>query len=366
MKFLGIWKNFDWVLLAAVLAISVLGVMMIYSTGLSGPAERSLWGRQIVFFGIGFAGLIFLGFLDYRFWTRASLAVYFFTLFLLAAVLFFGQEIRGASRWFVLGPVNIQPAEAAKLAVVLVLAKFFQGRGSMLKSFRYTLLSLVYALVPAILIMLEPDLGSALVLFGVWGGLLLLARVPWRQVLSLFLIFVLVAAFSWQFALADYQKERIATFLDPTADPKGSGYNVLQSMVAVGSGGLWGHGLTHGLQSQLKFLPERQTDFIFASTVEELGFVGGVFLLALFLAVLIRILRVMRRCPDSFGRFLSAGVFFLLLSQMAVNIGMNLGLLPVTGITLPFMSYGGSSLVVSLWLIGLVESVARHSIPVRF
>lgn len=361
MRFAARLKNLDWVLLAAVCVLSALGVMMIYSTGLAGVPERSLWIRQLVWLAMGFAGLGLFAFLDYRFWRRASTAVYVFTLGLLALVLVLGQDIRGSTRWFALGLVNFQPAELGKLALTVVLANFFESRAGLLQNFRYTGLSFLYVLIPAILIMRQPDLGSALVSFGIWAGLLVVVKVPARHILYLLLIFALVSVASWQFVLEDYQKDRIATFVDPTADPLGRGYNVIQSMVAVGSGGIWGHGLARGLQSQLRFLPERQTDFIFASTVEELGLVGGSFVLLLVAAVCLRILRIMRRCPDSFGRYLAAGVFFLFLLQAAVNIGMNLGLLPVTGITLPFVSYGGSSLVISLWLIGIVQSVAIHS-----
>ncbi len=359
-------KNYDWILLAAVIVLSALGLMMIYSTGLAGAGERTLWIRQLIFLAIGFAGLGFFAFLDYRFWLRAGKPIYFFSLLLLLLVLFFGQEIRGSVRWFALGLVNFQPAEFAKLAAIMVLAIFFHAHASLAKNFRYIVASFFYVLIPAMLVMLEPDLGSALVICGIWAGLLVVVWVPWRNYLYLFIIFGIVAGLGWQFVLADYQKDRVASFLDPTEDPQGRGYNVIQSMVAVGSGGLYGHGLTRGLQSQLRFLPERQTDFIFATTVEELGLVGGSFVLLLFATVCFRILRIMRRCPDSFGRFIAAGIFFLLLIQIAVNVGMNLGLFPVTGITLPFLSYGGSSLVISLWLIGITESVSRHSVPVRF
>ena len=365
----GSLKNFDWILLAAVGILTALGVMMIYSTGFTPTGlagERALWIRQIVFFAIGFVGLAAFSFLNYRFWLRAATPLYFFTLFLLLAVLVFGQEIRGSTRWFTLGPVNFQPAELAKLAMIVVLAKYFQASGALLKNFRFVLVSLLLVALPAALIMLEPDLGSALVLFGIWVGLLVVAAVSWRHILYLFLIFALVSGVGWQFFLADYQKDRVATFLDPTADPQGRGYNVIQSMVAVGSGGVWGHGLTRGLQSQLRFLPERQTDFIFAGAVEELGLVGGGFVLLLFAVVVFRILRIMRRCPDGFGRFLAAGIFCVLLIQLAVNVGMNLGLLPVTGITLPFMSYGGTSLIVDLAAIGILQSIHIRQKKISF
>lgn len=359
-------KNFDWVFFGAILALSAVGVMMIYSTGLAGPAEKGLWLRQLAAMGLGLAGMFFLSSLDYRFFRKSSVALYLFSLALLVLVLLAGQDIRGSRRWFSAGPVNFQPAELSKLALIIILAKYFQVRAPFLRKFRYVLLSFLYAALPAALIMLQPDLGSALVHVGIWGGMLLAASIPKRFLVYLLLLFVMSAGIAWQFALADYQKDRIHTFLDPTADPLGRGYNVIQSMVAVGSGGLFGRGLTRGLQSQLKFLPERQTDFIFASTVEELGFFGGILVLIFFAVILLRILRQARRSADSFGSMLAVGAFSLLLVQITVNVGMNLGLLPVTGITLPFLSYGGSSLLISFLLAGLIQSLSIHSTPVRF
>ncbi len=360
------FRSFDWIFFAGVLALSAVGIMMIYSTGFAGSAESSLWIRQIVAFGIGLAGMFFFSSLDYRFFRKASSVIYLFSILLLILVLLLGQDIRGSRRWFSFGSVNFQPAEFSKLALIIILAKYFQVRDPFLRKFRYVVWSFVYAALPVALIILQPDLGSALVHLGIWGGMLLVAHIPKRFFLYLFLSFLIVSAVSWQFVLAPYQKDRLHTFVDPTADPLGRGYNVIQSMVAVGSGGVFGRGLARGLQSQLKFLPERQTDFIFASTVEELGFLGGGLVLLFFAVVLARILRLMKRSSDSFGNYLAAGVFFLLLVQIAVNVGMNLGLLPVTGITLPFLSYGGSSLVITFWLAGFVESLAIHATPVRF
>lgn len=359
-------KHFDWIFFAATLVLSAIGIMMIYSTGLAGAGKSSLWIRQNMFLVIGLAGMFFFSSLDYRFLRKTSSLIYIFSIILLVGVLFVGHSARGSVRWFTVGPVNFQPAELSKLALIIILAKYFQAREPYLQKFRYVAWSFVYAAIPLGLIMLQPDLGSALVHLGIWGGMLLLAQIPKRFFLYLFIIFTAVSVLAWQFALADYQKARLHSFIDPTADPLGRGYNVIQSIVAVGSGGVFGRGLARGLQSQLKFLPERQTDFIFASTVEELGFAGGILVLVFFAVVLLRILRFVKRSSDSFGGYLAAGIFFLFLIQIAVNIGMNLGLLPVTGITLPFLSYGGSSLVITFWLVGLVQSLSIHSTPVRF
>ncbi|OGE76202.1 MAG: rod shape-determining protein RodA [Candidatus Doudnabacteria bacterium RIFCSPHIGHO2_02_FULL_48_21] len=360
------FRGFDWIFFTAALVLTAVGIMMIYSTGFAATVESSLWIRQLAALVIGLAGMFFFSSLDYRFLRKNSSLIYIGAILLLGLVLIMGLEIRGSKRWFELGPVNFQPAELSKLALIIILAKYFQVRQPFLQKFRYIILSFIYVLIPVVLIMLQPDLGSALVHLGIWAGMLLMAGIPRRFYLYLFLTFVLVSGGAWQFLLQDYQKDRILTFVDPAADPLGRGYNVIQSMVAVGSGGIFGRGLARGLQSQLRFLPERQTDFIFASTVEELGFFGGTLVLVFLGMVVFRILRIVKRSEDSFGAYLAAGAFFLLLTQIVINVAMNIGLLPVTGITLPFLSYGGSSLVATFWLVGLVESVAIHSTQVRF
>ena len=360
------FRRFDWLFFSGVMVLVSIGVMMIYSTGLASSGDRTLWLKQLLAVGLGLAGLFFFSSLDYRFFRKNSSVIYLLAVIMLVAVLLFGVQIRGSTRWFDLGFFNFQPAELSKLALIVLLAKYFQVQRPFLKKFRFVILSFAYAALPAILIMQQPDLGSALVLFAIWGGMLLFSPVPKRYLLYLLIIFLIVSAVSWNFVLHDYQKDRVHTFLEPTLDPQGRGYNVIQSMVAIGSGGLGGRGLARGLQSQLRFLPERQTDFIFASTVEELGLLGGALILLCLGFMLFRIIAILRRTPDTFGAMLAAGIFFLFLSQAVINIGMNLGLLPVTGITLPFVSYGGSSLMIMLWVAGIVESLAINSAPVRF
>ena len=359
-------KFFDWPFFASVIILTLTGLLMIYSTGLSSEAGSQLWVRQIGAMVVGLVGLFLFANIDYHFFQKNSTIFYVLAVLLLFLVLFFGLEIRGASRWINLGLFNFQPSEFAKLAVIVLLAKFFQQQGGLLRKFRYVLWSAGLVLVPAALIALQPDLGSAAILVAVWLGLLLVSPVPRRYFLYLLVLLLILGTLMWLLFLADYQQNRIRSFLNPTADPLGQGYNVIQSIVAVGSGGFFGQGLARGLQSQLQFLPERQTDFIFASTVEELGIVGGALVLLLFFFMLWRLIRIIHNSRDRYGMYLSSGVFFLVLIQLSVNVGMNLGLLPVTGVTLPFLSFGGNSLVVMLWLVGMVESVARHSVPVRF
>src|SRR3989338_5034256 len=214
----------------------------------------------------------------------------------------------------------------------------------------------MYVLIPLGLIVIQPDLGTALVIFFTWAGMLMLSKVKKTHLLWLFLAFLIAAILAWSSVLHDYQKQRIHTFLNPTADPQGQGYNVLQSIIAVGSGQYLGRGVGRGLQSQLKFLPERQTDFIFASLAEELGFIGSMFVIGLFFVLLLRMITVMKSARDDFGMFLVLGVFMMILFEVTVNVGMNIGLLPITGIPLPLVSYGGSSLLGTFLSLGLVES----------
>jgi rod shape determining protein RodA len=360
------FKYFDWPFFAAVILLTLIGLLMIYSTGLSGKTESILWIKQTAALVVGVVGLFFLASLDYRFFAKNSTILYLLALFLLLVVLLLGHTIRGSTRWFDLGAINFQPAEFSKLAIIILLAKFFQTKKQLLAKFGYVLQSFVYVFIPLGLIMLQPDLGSAIVHLAIWFGMLLISPMPRRYFLYLLVIFLVVSSVVWQFLLAGYQKDRVRSFIDPTADPRGRGYNALQSVVAVGSGGWFGSGLARGLQSQLKFLPERQTDFIFASTTEELGLIGGGLVIILLVFVLLRVVKILREARDSFGAYIAAGIFFLIFSQSVVNIGMNLGLVPVTGITLPFLSYGGSSLVITFWLIGILENIAQNSVPVRF
>ncbi len=359
-------KYFDWPLFVTALLLSLAGLLMIYSTGLNSPQESSLWIKQLVAMAIGIFGLFFLSNIDYRLLRKGSWFFYLLAIILLVVVLILGQEIRGSRRWLNLGFFNFQAAEFSKFAILILLAKYCQLRKPMLSKFRYVILSFVYVGIPAALIIWQPDLGSAIVHIGIWLGILLLSRVPKRYFFYLAVIFLVVSAVLWQFFLQGYQQDRLRSFVDPTTDPLGRGYNVLQSIVAVGSGGWFGRGLAKGLQSQLRFLPERQTDFIFASTVEELGLLGSSLILLMLFFLLYRIIKIVKGARDSFGTYLAGGIFFLILIQMIVNIGMNLGLMPVTGITLPFLSYGGSSLVITFWLIGVLENIAKNSVPVRF
>lgn len=361
---LNSFKYFDVIIFGSSILLLLLGLLMIYSTTLTTGSNLLL--RQVLVATVGLVAMFSLAFYDYRNLKKVTGLIYLLIVGLLVFVWFFGENIRGSVRWIDLGFFNLQPAELAKLGIVIITAKFLDETGEKLKDFRYVLLSAVYVAIPTILILIEPDLGSSLVVFFTWFAMLMFSRIKKRQLVVLIAVGLVFAVLAWFFVLHEYQKQRVFTFIDPNLDPQGQGYNVLQSIIAVGSGGILGRGVGRGLQSQLKFLPERQTDFIFASTAEELGLIGSLVIVGLFFLLLQRILRACKTSRDNFGMYLSLGVFFMLFFQIIVNIGMNIGIMPVTGIPLPLLSYGGSSLLTTLLSLGLIQSVIARQKALRF
>lgn len=341
------------------------GLAILYSTTLAAGATIVFW-RQAAFFIVGALGYGFLSFFDYHSLAKANRIVYLIFLLLLIYLLFFGPNIRGGRRWLPLGFASVQLAEFAKISVILGLSRMLYFRRGQINKWSNIAWSFLYAFIPALLIIKEPDLGSALVILTIWGGILLISPVKKQFLIIICLAAALVGGLSWKFGLKDFQKDRIMVFLDPALDPKGRGYNVRQAMIAVGSGQIFGRGLGKGLQSQHKFLPEQQTDFIFASSSEEIGFVGSVALLSLYFFMFSRLLKITKTAKDDLGMYIAAGIFFLLICHVIINVGMNIGLLPVTGIPLPFVSAGGSSLVVTLWVLGIAQNVAMQSKTLRF
>ncbi len=350
----------DWVLLFAVLVLAVVGFAMIWSVALSrDPSDLGLVKKQAFAFAIGLLIVFFLATANYRLLHNYALVIGIAAVLLLIGVLIFGRTIRGTTGWFGIAGWNFQPVEFAKFALIVFLAKFLADYPRDSFSMRTFIFLCVVVGGSIGLVLLQPDLGSALVLIAVWFGLLLFARIRKRYLLIAAIGALVIATFAW-FILAPYQKDRILTFLDPSRDPLGRGYNVTQALIAVGAGELFGRGLGFGSQSQLRFLPESQTDFIFAVIAEELGFAGVLVVLAGFAVLFHRTIAIARSAHDDFTVFLVLGVLIVFGAQFIVNVGMNLGLLPVTGIGLPFLSYGGSSLIVSMLLLGILESVAVH------
>lgn len=352
--------RFDWVLLFAVVVLIVIGVTMVWSVALSrDPVDVTTVIKQVVALVIGLIAVFTLAAANYHLLKNYALVITIVAIMLLVLVLFFGQTIRGTTGWFSFAGWSFQPVEFAKFALVVFLAAYFSNHPRATFGLREFFASSVVAGVFVLLVLFEPDLGSALVLLATWIGLLAFARIRKRYFLLLVGGVAIFATIAW-FFLAPFQQERILTFIDPARDPLGRGYNVAQAIIAVGSGELFGRGLGLGSQSQLRFLPESQTDFIFAVIAEQLGFVGVVVVLGFFFLLLWRMLCIAKSASDDFSVFLTLGILLIFTIQVMVNVGMNLGVMPVTGIGLPFVSYGGSSLVMALVMLGVVESAAAR------
>ncbi|MEK7610918.1 MAG: rod shape-determining protein RodA [Patescibacteria group bacterium] len=344
-------KRFDWGLFLAGVLLSAFGLLVIYSLS---PATAK---EQLIFFGIGIVLYFFAALLDYHYFTSFSLILYILILILVSATHFLGVTVFGSSRWLSVSGINLQPSELSKLAVILALASFLSSARYQANSLVAYLSSALIVLLPAAVVFFQPDLGTALVILAIWVGMVFTAGVNFKFIMTSLGSLVILAIPFW-LVLKDYQRSRFLTFFSPTSDPLGAGYNVIQSIIAVGSGGIFGRGFGRGTQSHLKFLPARHTDFIFASLSEEWGLIGGLILLILFLFLAYRIIKILGQAPDNLGLLIAAGVLTMLFFQTTVNIGMNLGLMPITGIPLPLISSGGSSLVMTLFCLGLVQSIA--------
>src|SRR5882724_9144738 len=349
-----LYYHIDWALLIAILALCALGVAIIYSTTLRTTSHMHV--TQLYAIVIGLGAMVFMLTLDYRTFTDKSHLIYVGLLVMLLYVIFFGMVQMGARRWIPLKMFNLQPSEFAKVVVALVLAKFFgENRGEP----QWTDLAIggVLTLIPLGLIAKEPDLGTAVTLLPVFVAIAYLAGMRLRILGTILVVFILAAPVAWVFALKPYQKTRISTFLDPSQDAKGAGYQQIQARITVGSGGLTGKGFRHGTQGQLRFLPVAHNDFIFSVLAEEQGFAGVLVALGLYLFVILRALEAARLAKDRLGSYLVLGVLASFTFQVVYNITMSAGLAPVKGLTLPLMSYGGSSMIATLAGFGLVLNV---------
>lgn len=353
------FRRFDWLLLIAVVILSLLGLTTIYSVDLSRGETLDFFSTQSISFGLALLVLFVTASFHISFYESQAKLLYITALLLLIGVLFFGQTIRGTTGWFRFAGFSFQPAEFAKLALIIFLAWRIERQGRRFERWQFVAATGALSLFFIILILFQPDLGSAAVLGGIWFGLLLLTGTRKRYIVGLLTFIAIGFGLGWLFFFQAYQKERVLTFLDPARDLLKAGYNVNQSIIAVGSGKLLGLGLGFGSQSQLHFLPEAQTDFIVSVIGEELGFVGLAILFALYGIILWRLVRIGSRCRSDFTAYTVLGIALLFFIQLIVNTGAAFGLLPVTGVTLPFVSYGGSSLLINFSLIGIVESAAR-------
>lgn len=346
-----------------ILTLSVLLIAMFGLTSMSSFNDSSFVSKQLMWLGIAACAFFVTSLIDSRIFRRriVILGIYGATLALLVLTFVLGSTFQGARSWLDFGFFAVQPAEFAKLAVIFVLAKYFSRRHIEIASITHIITSGVYAFLVFFLILLQPDLGSAVIVALLWFGMVLASGISKRHVALLFMVAALAGVGAWQSVLQPHQKERVMTFIHPMADIQGAGYNAYQSMVAVGSGQVFGKGLGYGTQSKLQFLPEYETDFIFASFAEEWGFVGSMVLFALFSIVVWRLLFFALRGASNFETLFTIGVAALIVSHFFIHVGTNIGLLPVTGVTLPFMSYGGSHLLVEAIALGIATAMYRYS-----
>lgn len=354
-------RKFDWILFGAGVLLAFFGLAAIYSTSLGGGAgsgDFSNFWKQAAFASAGALLALALPSIDYRLLSGLARALYVASIVLLAAVLVFGTTVRGTRGWFGIAGFGIQPVELVKLFLVIYLAKFFSDYARHPAGLKQIVGSGAAFAGVFVLVILQPDFGSAMLLLTVWGSLLLVSGIKRSHLAVMALLCAATVMMSWFFILKPYQKDRVTSFWDPGVDPLGKGYNVTQSIIAIGSGGYMGKGLGFGSQSQLSFLPERQTDFIFAVIAEELGLLGALLVCGLFGVLFYRGYRLAVGSRDDFTMFLILGIVASFATEVAVNVGGTMRLIPVTGVTLPFLSYGGSSLLVKFLMIGVLESIA--------
>jgi rod shape determining protein RodA len=359
-------RHFDYPLLLLAGALVVYGALLIYSASLTAYPDgisglNHPVAKQGMFALFGLAIMAAVAWMDYRVFGQMAPALYALAILTLAAVLFLGESAFGSRRWITIGGSQIQASEVAKLLTIIALARYLADRQAQIKRVRVFLTSLALAALPAALVMAEPDMGTAIIFAAVWVGMVLVAGARVQHVLMLAGFLLAAIPFAALAVLGDYQRDRIALFFNPNSDPLGGGFNILQGEISVGSGGIFGKGLTNGSQTQLDFLQTPTTDYIFSVLGEELGLIGALVLLTLFAALLFRAIRVASLARDQFGRLLATGVAIMILFQVFINIAVNIRLLPVTGIPLPFISQGGSSLIMLFAALGLLQGVLlRH------
>jgi len=358
-------QRFDGLLILATVTLFLFGLAAIYSVELSRESLAfALVKKHVLIFAVGAVIMIVMANLHYLFLRNWGRALYLIGVFLMILVLFFGRELNGTTGWFIVFGFSFQPVEFMKVALAVQLARYFGEHARRRFGWKEVVGSGFLVAIPTGLTMLQPDLGSAILLLGMWVVVLFFAGLRVHHAVVIGIVGFIAGWLSWSFALAEYQKDRLLVFLHPELDPLGTGYNIAQAKIAIGSGQLFGRGLGFGSQSQLQFLPESQTDFVFAVIAEELGFLGVIVVLGAIGLLLWRILRAAQYARDNFTSFLAIAIFSIIAVQSAVNIGVNLALLPATGVALPFVSAGGTSLLVSLFMVGIVESIIVHLRPV--
>ncbi len=356
-----IFSKIDWLLVGAIVFLLIAGLVTMFTIG----ETNTFFFRQLTWITISFLAMVVVSQMDSRVFyrTKVIMGVYGVIFILLLGLFIAGSAFQGAQSWFSVGALSLQPAEFAKLALILLLAKYFSRRHVEIRRFRHIFISGIYAGILFLLIMLQPDFGSAIIIFSIWFGMVLFSGISWKHLGVLVVSGGAVFTFLWLSVFAEYQKDRIVSFLNPLQDLQGAGYNAYQSMISVGSGEIFGKGFGFGTQSRLSFLPEYQTDFMFAAFAEEWGFVGVALIIFLFVFVLYRILRVALVAPGNFEKLYVIGLTIFILTHVTIHTGINVGLLPVTGITIPFMSYGGTHMLTLFIGLGILFSIRGYVRP---
>jgi rod shape determining protein RodA len=352
------FQSMDWILFGSIIPLVIGGLVTMYSFS----GEANLFERQSIWIGVSFLIFFILSFVDFRFFRKTApvVLVYLSSVSFLLLVLLIGKTVKGAKSWISLGFFSFQPADFAKLALILILSKYFSKRHVEIGNIRHILVSGLYAFGLFFLVMLQPDLGLGIILFLIWFGMILVAGISKKHLFAVVMIGAVTFAGLWVYVFKDYQKKRIMTFIHPLADIRGAGYNSYQSTIAVGSGGVLGKGVGYGTQSRLNYLPEYETDFIFAAYSEEWGFFGVLFLLGSFGLLIFRIMDNAIKGETNFEILFGSGVAIMFIGHFIINIGMNMGIMPVTGIPLPFVSYGGSHILVSFTALGILMGMRRY------
>ncbi len=351
-------SSIDWIAFGAALALSILGLLTMDSFN----GQDSFFVRQMVWITLGVVIFFAASSVDWRFLRRDNVAATIFAVLIipLFLLLLLGHTVNGAKSWLTLGSIGFEPVEFVKLALIIALAKYFSRRHIEIRNVRHILVSGAYAGIVFVLVALQPDFGGAIIIFLIWLGMVLVSGLSRTHLLAVLAIGVVVFGGLWLFGFHQYQKERILSFINPAGDIQGAGYNAYQSMVAVGSGQLLGKGIGYGTQSKLRFLPEYQTDFMFAAFAEEWGFIGILIVFALFGILFWRILRSAARGATNFETLFALGVLFYFAAHFALHVGINMGVLPVTGTTIPFMSYGGSHLFAEFLALGMLSGMNAY------
>lgn len=357
-------KKIDWILVGAATVLTIIGIISVFFS-LQSKGNLLLFQKQLLFFFVGFVLMIATSFyFDLRYIKQNSLLIlslYLLCLLSLGLLFVFGLKINGMTGWFQILGFTLQPVEFLKIILALLLAKYFTIRHIEMYQVRHLFVSGTYVMIPSVLIFFQPDMGSIIILWMMWLGIILIAEVKLKHLAAIFVLGIIAFVFAWNFVLHDYQKERITSFINPKLNPSGQSYQVNQSMIAIGSGGIFGKGFQNSTQANYGFLPEAQTDFIFSAVAEQTGLLGIIIVLSLYGLIFWRIIKIASNASSTFYSLTAIALGALIFSQFLINVGMNIRLLPVIGVTIPFLSYGGSSLLSMFLALGILQNIKINS-----